>query len=118
MGALADRLLLKAGSKVAIANADAAQQAQLATVEKAASPKEAAAAVLFARTPADLAKHVPPLVRGLREEARLWICFPPEGELSRAALSRALAPHSFESVRTVPLESGWTALMFLRREQS
>jgi hypothetical protein len=108
---IADKLLLKPGMTVAAVNAPG-DAPPLGPAAK--SVNRADAVVVFAVHAAQVS--VP---RGIRDVARLWVCYPKAGklgtDLSRDVLWPLMEKQGFEGVRLVSIDGTWSAMAFRRK---
>ena|SRR5438105_990846 len=115
---LADKLFVKAGTKVAVVNAPRDLQA----VEGAESSRTlagAGAALVYAVTAKDVAAHVARTAKALGADGRLWVAYPKAGklgtDLNRDSLWKLVERYGWEGVRLVSIDDTWSGMGFRRK---
>ena len=120
---LAEKLLIKPGTGVFLANAPTSA---LTLVPPDATwgsdPALADVLIVFARSQAELAEHAPSALAGYRDGAALWFVYPKKSSGIAADLSRdvgwtPLENADFLPVTLVALDETWSALRFRQRTE-
>lgn len=120
---LAQKLAIKAGQRVALVNAPAANSAVLSGLRSAATVAEdvagAAGVVLFVADTGELARYWPGVASAARDDAVLWIAYPKRTSSMPTDLSRdrgwePVIDAGLDAVSQVSLDDTWSALRFRR----
>ena len=121
ISALAKKLQIKPGMKVALLNAPTDAAAALRPLPDGASVSGATTAdavIAFARDDAELRKIAPQAVKALKTDGLLWLAYPKgsakmKTDLNRDVLREAVAErHGFEGVSLVAVDETWSAMRF------
>ena len=122
IGALAKKLQIKSGMKVALVNAPAGAAEKLrplpdgATITTAGSPHDAVLA--FAKDQAELQRVARDAIKATKADGLLWISYPKgsagaKTDLNRDVLREVVAErHGLEGVSLVAVDETWSAMRF------
>ena len=121
ISALAKKLQIKPGMKVALLNAPTDAAAALRPLPDGASVSAgttADAVIAFARDDAELRKIAPQAVKALKTDGLLWLAYPKRSakmktDLNRDVLREAVGErHGLEGVSLVAVDETWSAMRF------
>lgn len=122
---LADKLLIKAQSRVLLLNAPIGYAKKLqplpegVTVTDRRSQTTAEVAIVFVRDKGEL-KRLQSGFATLEDDAALWVCYPEGGrsrtDLDRDVIEAALESDELTGVTNVPFDEAWTCTQFRTRE--
>jgi hypothetical protein len=124
ISALAKKLQIKPGMKVALVNAPAEAAAALRPLPEGASVSggtSADAVIAFAQDDAELRKIAPQAVKAVRTEGLLWLAYPKgsgklKTDLNRDVLRETAAErYGLEGVSLVAVDETWSAMRFRPR---
>lgn len=120
--ALAKKLQLKPGAKVALVNAPAGMAKKLVPLPdgaKVAGPRAHADAVIgFAKDRAELARVAPQAIGRVGADHLVWLCYPKGGAKAKTDLNRDVLwelvadGHGLEGVTLVAIDETWSAMRF------
>lgn len=121
ISALAKKLQIKPGMKVALVNVPAEVAAMLRPLPDGATISGSTTAdgvIAFAKDDAELRKIAPHAVKALRADGLLWLAYPKgsakmKTDLNRDVLRETIAErHSLEGVSLVAVDGTWSAMRF------
>jgi len=121
ISALAKKLQLKPGMKVALVNAPAEAAAALRPLPEGARVSggmSADAVIAFAKDDAELGKIAPQAVKAVRPDGLLWLAYPKgsgklKTDLNRDVLRETAAErYGLEGVSLVAVDETWSAMRF------
>ena len=124
---LADKLLIKTGTRVLLLNAPIGYAKKLqplpegVTVTDRRSQTASEVAIVFVRDKGEL-KRLQSGFATLEDDAALWVCYP-EGDRSRTDLDRDVIQAALESdeligATNVPFDETWMCTQFRTREDA
>jgi hypothetical protein len=121
ISALAKKLQIKPGMKVALVNAPAEAAAALRPLPEGARVSggtSADAVIAFAKDDAELGKIAPQAVKAVRPDGLLWLAYPKgsgklKTDLNRDVLRETAAErYGLEGVSLVAVDETWSAMRF------
>jgi hypothetical protein len=111
---LAKKLLVRAGSRVAVLGAPADIDLVLPPDAKPAERGPADVVLVYVRSRAAVAAALAKAGRRIANGGTLWIAYPKAGQLgtdlNRDVLARALQAHELEPVSQIAVDAVWSAL--------
>jgi len=118
--ATADKLQIKAGSKVVVMGLPAGVDLELpegcSSSTKATDSSKADAVVVFVAQSSALGVVGAPAIDAAREDRLAWVAYPKAGQLdtdlSRDVLARLMSEYGTQPVRQVAIDDVWSALRF------
>jgi hypothetical protein len=125
--ALADKLLIKPGTRVLLLNAPIGYARKLqplpegVTIIERRSQTASEVAIVFVRDRGEL-KRLQSGFATLEEDASLWVCYPVAGgsrtDLDRDVIQAALVSDELIGVTNVPFDETWTCTQFRTKEDA
>ena len=125
--ALADKLLIKPGTRVLLLNAPIGYARKLqplpegVTIVERRSQTASEVAIVFVRDTVEL-KRLQSGFATLEDDAALWVCYPVASgsrtDLARDVIEAALASDELIGVTNVPFDETWTCTQFRTREDA
>ncbi len=120
---LAEKLLLKPGTRVFLQNAPSPAPISIpADSTLVPKPEDADVILIFVASQAELARFAPDMLAGYQDGAVLWLVYPKKSSGIKTDLSRDIGWLPLESagflpVTLVALDETWSALRFRRRSE-
>lgn len=121
-GGLASKLQIKSGYRIAVINAPSGYLDELGTLpdgvtllDKPKAPLDFAQ--LFVKTRQELDNAIPVILKELKKDGLLWVCYPKgtakiATELNRDKLWEAMNQYGMAGVSLVSLNNVWSAMRF------